>query len=130
MSENDYLRPIDIRHKRRPITFHLEANDGLKAEKVRRELTENLKTALKKSAKAALEHIHKELLPYERCEDAIKEMQFEGKFIFKGNLKGHGKSHFRQQRTFEGVGIEWRRKDEAGDGNGAEGDRRNTKTLL
>ena len=87
VSENDYLRPIDIRHKRRPITFHLEANDGPKAEKVRRELTENLKTALKKSAKAALEHIHKELLPYERCEDAIKEMQFEGKFIFKGNLK-------------------------------------------
>ena len=58
VSKNDYLRPVDIRDKRRPITFKLTSNNAPNAEKVKAELTEDLKTALKKSAKAALDHIH------------------------------------------------------------------------
>lgn len=88
VSENDYLRPIDIRDKRRPITFCLVSNNAPEAEKVKEELTEDLKTALKKSAKAALEHIHEELKPFENCEQALKEQKYENKYFFNDHLKG------------------------------------------
>ena len=81
VSENDYLRPIDIRDKRRPITFCLVSNNAPDAEKVKEELTEDLKIALKKSAKAALEHIHEELKPYENCEQELREQKYENKYF-------------------------------------------------
>lgn len=87
VSENDYLRPIDIRHKRRPITFCLTANNAPNVEEVKEELIKDLKKAIRKSAVAALEHIHEELKPYENCEQVIKELNFHNKFIFNNNLK-------------------------------------------
>ncbi len=88
VSKNDYLRPVDIRDKRRPITFCLSANKSPEADKVREELIEDLKNALKKSAKAALEHISEELKPYENCEQTLKEQKYEKKFFFNDNLSG------------------------------------------
>lgn len=87
VSKNDYLRPVDIRDKRRPITFKLTSNNAPNAEKVKAELTEDLKTALKKSAKAALDHIHEELKPYESCDQTIKELDFKNKFIYNDYLR-------------------------------------------
>ena len=87
VSKNDYLRPVDIRDKRRPITFKLTSNNAPDAEKVKVELTEDLKTALKKSAKAALDHIHEELKPYDSCEQTIKELDFKEKFIYNDHLR-------------------------------------------
>lgn len=88
VSENDYLRPVDIRDKRRPITFCLTSNNASDVEKVKEELTDDLKTALKKSAKAALEHIHEELKPYENCEQILKEQKYENTFFFNDHLMG------------------------------------------
>ncbi len=85
--KNDYLRPVDIRHKRYPIIFTLTTNEASDAEKVKKDLIENLKVAIKKSAKAALKHIHDELLPYEDCEQVLKELGFKKKFVFNDNLK-------------------------------------------
>ena len=85
--ENDYLRPVDIRHKRYPITFCLAAQNAPEAEKVEKELIEDLKVAISKSAKAALKHIHDELLPYEDCEQVTKELGFKKKFVFNDNLR-------------------------------------------
>lgn len=85
--ENDYLRPVDIRHKRRPITFCLAANDSPEAEKVRKELVKDLKKALKSSAIAALEHIHEELKPYDSCEQIANELRFKNKFVNNDNLQ-------------------------------------------
>ena len=87
VSVNDYLRPVDIRDKRRPITFYLTGNNSPEAEKVKADLVEDLKFALKKSAKAALEHIHEELKPYESCEKAITEFKFENNYIYNDNLR-------------------------------------------
>ncbi|UKK67604.1 hypothetical protein L6466_13195 [Prevotella communis] len=86
VSKNDYLRPIDIRHKRRPITFCLTANNAPNLEKVEKELVDDLKGAIRKSAKAALKHIHEEFLPYEDCEQVAEELGFQKKFIFNENL--------------------------------------------
>lgn len=88
VSENDYLRPVDIRHKRRPITFCLKANDALEAENVKKDLTEGLRKAIRRSALAALENIYKELRPYENCEQVAKELKFKKKFVFNEHLKG------------------------------------------
>ena len=87
VSKNDYLRPVDIRDKRRPITFCLTANDAPGAEKVKNDLVEILKKAIRKSAIAALEHIHEELKPFDNCEQVVKELKFQKKFIFNDNLK-------------------------------------------
>lgn len=88
VSKVDYLRPVDIRDKRRPITFCLTANNSPEADKVRENLIEELKNALKKSAKAALEHIYEELKPYENCEQTLVEQKYENEFFFNDNLKG------------------------------------------
>ena len=87
VAENDSLRPTDIRPKRRPITFFLDANDSPHIEKVERDFVEDLKDAIRKSAKAALKHIHDELLPYEDCEQVTKELGFKKKFILNDNLR-------------------------------------------
>lgn len=85
--ENDYLRPIDIRHKRWPIDFCLTANNAPNVEEVEKELVKVLKGAIRKSAKVALKHIHEELLPYEDCEQVAEELGFQKKFIFNKSLK-------------------------------------------
>lgn len=85
--ENDYLRPIDIRHKRRPIDFCLTANNAPNVEEVEKELVKVLKGAIRKSAKVALKHIHEELLPYEDCEQMAEELGFQKKFVFNKSLK-------------------------------------------
>lgn len=77
VSKDNYLRPVDIRDKRRPITFCLIANKSAEADKVRKGLIEDLKNALKKSAKAALYHISEEIKPYENCEQTLKEQKYE-----------------------------------------------------
>lgn len=87
VSKNDYLRPVDIRDKRRPITFCLTANDAPDAEKVKNDLVDILKKAIRKSAIAALEQIHEELKPFDNCEQVVKELKFQKKFIFNDNLK-------------------------------------------
>lgn len=86
VSKNDYLRPVDIRDKRRPITFFLADNNAPDVAKVREELIEDLKIAIRKSAKAAIEHIHEELKPYDSCEHVFKELNFKKKFIFNKDL--------------------------------------------
>lgn len=86
VSNNDYLRPVDIRDKRRPITFFLADNNAPDVAKVREELIEDLKIAIRKSAKAAIEHIHEELKPYDSCEHVFKELNFKNKFIFNKDL--------------------------------------------
>lgn len=92
VSENDYLRPVDIRDKRRPITFKLAANNAPEAKKVREELVEDLKKGIRKSAKAALEHIHEELKPYDSCEQIAKELGFYNRFVPNDNLKENKKA--------------------------------------
>ena len=87
VSKNDYLRPVDIRDKRRPITFYLTANDAPNVEQVKKDLVEVLKKAIKKSAIAALEHIHEELKPFDNCEQVVKELKCQKKYIFNDNLK-------------------------------------------
>ena len=87
VSKNDYLRPVDIRDKRRPITFYLTANDAPNVEQVKKDLVEVLKKAIKKSAIAALEHIHEELKPFDNCEQVVKELMFQKEFIFNDNLR-------------------------------------------
>lgn len=86
VSKNDYLRPADIRDKRRPITFFLADNNAPDVAKVREELIKDLKIAIRKSAKAAIEHIHEELKPYDSCEHVFKELNFKNKFIFNKDL--------------------------------------------
>lgn len=100
VSENDYLRPADIRPKRRPITFCLSANDSPEADDVRNQLIEDLKKAIRSSAVAALEHIYEELKPFDNCEQAAKELKFKRDFIFNESLKG------KRQAIAENKGIQ------------------------
>ena len=100
VSENDYLRPADIRPKRRPITFCLSANDAPEADDVRKQLIEDLKKAIRSSAKAALEHIHEELKPFDNCEQVAKELKFKKDFIFNESLKA------KRQAVAENKGIQ------------------------
>ena len=87
VSENDYLRPVDIRGKRRPITFCLKANNDPNVVNVKAELVKDLKKAIRNSAIAALNHIHEELKPYDGCEQVIKEKHFNNIFVFNTELK-------------------------------------------
>lgn len=86
VSKNDYLRPVDIRDKRRPIVFKLADNNAPEAVEEEKKLVEKLKKAIRKSAIAALEHIHEELKPYDNCEQILKELKFKKKFIFNKDL--------------------------------------------
>lgn len=92
VSSNDYLRPVDIRHKRRPITFSLADNEAPETSKVREGLVEDLKKAIRKSAKAALEHIHEELRPYDSCEQVAQELKYSNKFVFTNDLQENRKA--------------------------------------
>lgn len=86
VSKNDYLRPVDIRGKRRPITFLLKANDATNVDEVKAELVKDLKLAIRKSAIAALDHIHEELKPYDSCEQVANELNFKNRYIFNSEL--------------------------------------------
>lgn len=87
VSENDYLRPTDLRPKIRPITFCLSENEAPEAEEVREKFVKSLKNAITESAKAALENLYKEWLPYESCERVVKELKFKKKFVFNESLR-------------------------------------------
>lgn len=92
VSSNDYLRPVDIRHKRRPITFSLADNEAPETAKVREGLVGDLKKAIRKSAIAALEHIHEELRPYDSCEQVAQELKYTNKFVFTKDLQENRKA--------------------------------------
>lgn len=104
VSQNDYLRPVDIRHKRRPITFCLADNKAPDADNISEELVNDLKKALRSSVKAALAHINEELRPYENCEDILKELKFKKKFFFKGNLNDIKKAILNNKRILRVLG--------------------------
>lgn len=105
VSENDYLRPVDIRHKRRPITFCLTANNAPEVEEVKEELVNDLKKAIRKSAIAALEHIHEELKPFESCEQVAKELRFPKKYVFNDNLNSIKQAISDNKRILRVLGL-------------------------
>ena len=105
VSKNDYLRPVDIRDKRRPITFCLTANDAPDVETVKEGLVEDLRKAIRKSAIAALEHIHEELKPFDNCEQVAKELKFQKKFIFNDNLKSIKQAISENKRILRVLGV-------------------------
>ena len=105
VSKNDYLRPVDIRDKRRPITFCLAANDAPDVETVKEGLVEDLRKAIRKSAIAALEHIHEELKPFDNCEQVAKELKFQKKFIFNDNLKSIKQAISENKRILRVLGV-------------------------
>lgn len=105
VSKNDYLRPVDIRDKRRPITFCLTANDAPDVKTVKEGLVEDLRKAIRKSAIAALEHIHEELKPFDNCEQVAKELKFQKKFIFNDNLKSIKQAISENKRILRVLGV-------------------------